>query len=50
MSPLEVCGRAFESENGQPHLGDRCRCLPVAIGIPINAVVLHRECQEEDIA
>lgn len=50
MGPLEVCGHAFESENGQLHLGDRCRCLPVAIGIPIEAVVLHWECQEEGIA
>ena len=50
MGPLEVCGHAFESENGQLHLGDRCRCLPVAIGIPIEAGVLHWECQEEGIA
>lgn len=50
MGPLEVCGHAFESENGQPHLGDRGRCLPVATGIPIKLWVLHRECQEEGIA
>lgn len=35
MGPLEVCGHAFESEDGQPHLGDRCRCLPGAVGILI---------------
>lgn len=46
MGPLEVCGHAFESENGQPRLGDRCRCNWNCH----EAVALHRECQEEHIA